>query len=334
MKPKNPFKVLSIDGGGIKGLYSSRILDYFEEYFDCSLADTFDMVCGTSTGGLIALGVSQGIPVSKITSLYKNKGHLIFPRQPKVLRWLKRNTFIKLEKRFLQQLFWFGKYSAEPLKHELTELFGEKTIGESLVHLCIPSYSITKGHPRVFKNDHHNLNCDNSVPYVDVALATSAAPTYLPIHSIKCLDNEQFIDGGVWANNPTHIGYLDALKFFINSQDGYDGIEILSIASISHHKAQNTNWRKNRSFKGWGGKLFEVMMNGQSKGVDYTMQTIAEADDRISYTRIESPALSSDQQAEIDMDITHSQAIDLMLIKARDQASRLVKQDIIINFFN
>lgn len=291
------------------------------------------MVCGTSTGGLIALGVSQGIPVSTITSLYTKKGHLIFPRQRKLFTWLRRNTFIKLEKRFLQQLIWFGKYSAKPLQNELTELFKEKTIGESKVHLCIPSYSITKGRPRVFKNDHHNLNCDNSVPYVDVALATSAAPTYLPIHSISCLDDEQFIDGGVWANNPTHVGYLDALKYFVNATDGYDGIEIISLSTISHHQAQNTDWRKHRSFKGWGSKLFEVMMNGQSQSVHYTMQTIDEANDNVSYTRIESPVLASKQQAEIDIDITHPEAIKLMLIKAKDQASKLVKQENIINLF-
>ena len=75
------FKVLSIDGGGIKGLYSSRILEHFENRFNCHIADYFDLICGTSTGGLIALGLSLDIPVGQISNLYSMRGKQIFPQK-------------------------------------------------------------------------------------------------------------------------------------------------------------------------------------------------------------------------------------------------------------
>jgi patatin-like phospholipase/acyl hydrolase len=72
------FKILSIDGGGIKGLYSASILSKFEKTFNCQTSDHFDMICGTSTGGLIALALSLKIPAKDICEFYENKGELIF----------------------------------------------------------------------------------------------------------------------------------------------------------------------------------------------------------------------------------------------------------------
>jgi patatin-like phospholipase/acyl hydrolase len=75
-KHEKVFKVLSVDGGGIKGIYSARILEQFEKKFNCRLADYFDLICGTSTGGLIALGLSLKIPVSVITNFYYMRGEV------------------------------------------------------------------------------------------------------------------------------------------------------------------------------------------------------------------------------------------------------------------
>ena len=92
----NVFKVLSIDGGGIKGVYSARILEQFEQKFGCQISDYFDLICGTSTGGLIALGLSLNIPARDITQFYYNKGEENFEKQ-------------SLHKFFLKQLIWGGK---------------------------------------------------------------------------------------------------------------------------------------------------------------------------------------------------------------------------------
>jgi len=82
------FKILSIDGGGIKGLYSSNILEHLEEEYDCILSDYFDLLCGTSTGGLIALALSQKIRTPLISDIYKKNGHRIFPNRKWYLSWL------------------------------------------------------------------------------------------------------------------------------------------------------------------------------------------------------------------------------------------------------
>ena len=333
MNPTNPFKILSIDGGGIKGLYSSTILQHFEEHFNCRLHKTFDMVCGTSTGGLIALGIAQGTPVEKLSTLYRTKGKHIFPVQGRLRRKLSRLT--GLEKRWIQQLLWFGKYSAAPLKNELEALFKERTLGDTSVHLCIPAFCITNGLPRVFKNDHHDLTRDNALSLVDVALATTAAPTYLPIHAIQQENDRQYIDGGVWANNPTQVGYLEALRYFINETDGYDGIEILSVSSITHLEAQQIGWRKQRSFLGWNSKLLNAMMAGQSAGVHYAMSTIArQSQGMVTYERIDSPVFSATQQPELSLDITHDNALKEIVSAGEMQAVMLEKEDRIKKFFN
>ena len=200
------FKVLAIDGGGIKGLYSSTILEHLEEKYNCNLSDYFDLICGTSTGGLIALALSLNIPAKDISAMYINKGSTIFPRRG-----------------IWRQLFWKGKYSDEPLKKVLYEIFGDRKISESKNLLCIPTYSITDARPWVFKYDHKEgqLKRDNKAKYVDVALATSAAPTYFPVTEITYFDSKQFIDGGVWAVMDWRQNLLETFFIGQNSFTNY-----------------------------------------------------------------------------------------------------------------
>ena len=247
------FKILSIDGGGIKGLYSSTILEHLESKFGGSCSDYFDMICGTSTGGLIALALSQKIPASEISKIYTKHGKDIFPKQNKLVG-------------LLRQTLWKGKFKDEALKNVLTEIFGEKTIGESNNLLCIPSYSFTDARPWIFKYDHKegNLDRDNKARYVDVALTTSAAPTYLPLAEIDLYDYKQFIDGGVWANNPSLLGLVEALTYFVGEGKPYDSIQILSVSSLNNTAGKPTGLKRNRSFIQWRNDLFETSLIGQS----------------------------------------------------------------------
>ncbi|MBK8877306.1 MAG: patatin-like phospholipase family protein [Haliscomenobacter sp.] len=104
------FKILAIDGGGIKGLYSACILKHLEErHGDCHLADYFDLICGTSTGGLIALALSLRKRAGEIADFYAKKGEEIFPY---VNRRARAYAFIR-------QTFWFGKYSDVALRKSL-----------------------------------------------------------------------------------------------------------------------------------------------------------------------------------------------------------------------
>jgi len=328
------FKILSIDGGGIKGLYSASILKKFEETFNCQTSDHFDMICGTSTGGLIALALSLKMSAKEICDFYENKGEIIFPKHTK----RKIPFFGTIDYGFLKQIAKGGKYSDKGLKEALIEIFGSKQIKDCNNLLCIPSYSITEAKPKVFKYDHKHgeLSRDNEAPIIDIALATSAAPTYFPLAESKFYDNEQFIDGGVWANNPTLVGLLEALNYFAGSgkDKEYNSIEILSLSSLTITGGKKTGLKRERSFRDWGADLFETSMNGQSYFTDFFLSKITEIYNvEIKYLRIPSVSIATEQESLIQLDVANKQAYDLMKIKAKDQALIFEKREDIKRIF-
>ena len=117
--------------------YSATILKNFEEEFNTLTSKHFDLICGTSTGGLIALAISLGIPCSEICTFYREHGNKIFPDRSPAFRWLQWLEVNFLGgKYFFGQTLWKGKYSNEPLKSVLIDMFADKTIGESLNLVC------------------------------------------------------------------------------------------------------------------------------------------------------------------------------------------------------
>ena len=320
-KKSKVFKILSIDGGGIKGLYSSTIIEHLERKYECSMSDYFDMICGTSTGGIIALALSLKIPASTLSDLYINKGAEIFPYK---------------KYRFLKQLFWGGKYSDANLKKNLEGVFKDAKIGDSNNLLCIPTYSLTDARPWVFKFDHKEggLDRDNKAKYVDVALSTSAAPTYLPLCEIDYYDNKQFIDGGVWANNPTMVGLIEALKFFVGKTKEYDSIEILSVSSLNVTSGKPIGLNRYRSFATWGADIIDVFGKGQSSFTEYFMNSITKFDNvDVKYVRIPSEEISAEQGFLVKMDNTTKKAIDFIRGKGNDRGHLCTKNSEIEDFF-
>lgn len=316
------FKILSIDGGGIKGLYSSTILEELEKTYNCSISDHFDMICGTSTGGLIALGLSLKIPAEEISKLYTEKGAKIFPQRRFV------NT--------IKQLAWRGKFCNKPLISAVTEIFGDKVLGDSHNLLCIPSYSLTDNRPYIFKHDHSNLTRDNNTTYVDVALATSAAPTYLPIWSIESHNRKQFVDGGVWANNPSLVGLLEAFQFFVGKGEDkkYKKIEMLSISSLNITGGKPLDNKKRKSFLSWGADLFETFNVGQAFFTDFFMQKMNDFHEvEINYVRIPSVEISAQQQKYAQMDNATKDSIDFIRGKGKDQGLIYSKKEEVKHFF-
>jgi uncharacterized protein len=216
-----PFKILSMDGGGIRGVYTAELIRLCEETFGRGepLARYFDMIAGTSTGGIIALGLGLGIPTADITAFYRDDGRQIFPPLPR--RWPGK----------ARQLWaWLRgpKLMHEELEAALKRRFREHLLGESSTRLVIPAFMMPKTEIAVFKTDHHkDFRNDPLTPMWKVARSTSAAPTYL-----KGLEHEKsgriFIDGGVWANNPVMVALVDALSAYDLS---FDQIEIFSIGT-------------------------------------------------------------------------------------------------------
>ena len=196
------FKILSLDGGGIKGIFPAGILTFLEE--NCldgqPIGDYFDLITGTSTGGILALGLGAGLTARALLDLYVYQGHRVFPprqrrKGPKVLRRLLRN-----------------RYDRAALDELLQEILGSKTLRESRYRLLIPATEAKHGDPAVYKTPHHpGYFLDGDKPMAEVAAATSAAPTYLePVIQ----DGYILLDGGIWANNPTMMGLVEALTCF------------------------------------------------------------------------------------------------------------------------
>jgi hypothetical protein len=302
------FKILSIDGGGIKGLYSAKILSLLEADLRrvkgdaARIVDYADMICGTSTGGLIALGLALRIPAETICHFYEAHGPRIFKGSQS---WLA----------LLRQTLFGGKFSDEPLRQALNELLQKRTIGDSECLLCIPTYDFTHGTYGVFKFDHKegNLSRHNSLPMVDVALATSAAPTFFPLAQIEKEDNTQYVDGGVWANNPSLVGLTEAIWYFVGPGKPFDHLALLAIASMNFGSGRPPFLKRRRSFLRWAPDLFDLSLIAQSEFADVFLNLMQRLQIiPMTYTRIPSPEISSEQQEYIKLDLAVPRSLALM----------------------
>jgi uncharacterized protein len=208
------FRILSIDGGGIKGIFPAALLAEVEQLLlgGESVGQFFDMIAGTSTGGIIALGLGAGLTARQMLDLYMTKGPEIFPTGP-ARRWFGN----------LRSLAMY-RYDRSALTAALTDVLGARVLAQSRRRLCIPAFEGHHGEVYVFKTPHHpDFHLDGIQTMVDVAQATSAAPTYFRSHDSG---GYRFIDGGLWANNPVMLGMVDVLTCFrLDPSD----IQILSI---------------------------------------------------------------------------------------------------------
>lgn len=274
-----PFKILSIDGGGIKGIFPAAILTYLEEH--ClngqPIGDYFDLIAGTSTGGIIALGLAAGLRAKSLSDLYINQGWKVFP--PKRYKW--SNLF--------PNPIFRNRYQRDELDRLLEETLGSKKLRESRYRLLIPAAEARNGDPYVFKTPHHpDYRLDGEKRMAEVAAATSAAPTYLnPVIQ----DGYVLLDGGIWANNPTLMGLIEALTCFNISREN---VSVLSIGCGQKGFRINKAQTKGSGQFTWRG-IIDVAMHYQSlTAVNQTGLLIGR--DRV--TRLN----RSDESVPIDMD--------------------------------
>jgi uncharacterized protein len=239
------FQILSLDGGGIKGLFSAAVMTHLEKDLNAKISDHFDLIVGTSTGGLLAIGLAIGMPPQELVHFYVKSGPKIFPNS----MGAKTKHFFKI------------KYNADALECSLKDCFGRKTLADCFKRLVIPSYNIGEDDIYLFKTPHHKrLTRDWKIPLWKVAMATSAAPTYFP--AFRKLDHIRLIDGGVWANNPTMVGIVEAISML--------NISLSSIKVCSLGTTVEINGRPKKLDEGglwqWKNDAVEVIMRGQSIG--------------------------------------------------------------------
>lgn len=217
-----PFRILSLDGGGILGAFVAGFLAGLEEQLGRPVADHFDLIAGTSTGGIIAAALAFREPAARIESFYRDRGPVIFRRRDVVLsKWWKRRVrglgrgpvdavLGRIAPGIDSDYLLKSKYDGKALREALEEVFGHRPLGDAKSRLLIPSIDLTSGQTKVFKTRHlPHLHIDYRTPVVDVLMATTAAPTFFPHARIQ--DGSTFIDGGLWANNPTMVAVVESM---------------------------------------------------------------------------------------------------------------------------
>lgn len=203
-----PRRILSIDGGGLKGALPAAFLAELERLTNRRIVDQFDLIAGTSTGGIIALGLGLGISAEDICRFYVERGPTIFDQGAVAGPFAGLRGKVRGLMRRARHLG-TSKYGADELRKALEDVFEARTIGDSATRLVIPAYDSIYGGPYVFKTAHHpRFRVDHARAAVDAALAKAAAPTYLPAHSFEGASH--LLDGGVWANNPMGSAAIEA----------------------------------------------------------------------------------------------------------------------------
>jgi len=203
------FKILAIDGGGIRGIIPATVLMEIEKQTGKRVAELFDLIAGTSTGGILAVGLARPGPDGRarytagdMRELYLRKGAAIFPQPgfPKSLWNSAKRPFTE-------------KYAAKGIESVLQKYFGDSRLKDSLSNLLVTSYEIHLRQPWFFRSDRARQDPEYDFPLWEVARATSAAPTYFPPAQIPRSGANQpnwmLIDGGAYANNPALCAYAE-----------------------------------------------------------------------------------------------------------------------------
>ena len=245
-------RVLSIDGGGIKGTYPAAFLAALEEDLGQPIGRYFDLIAGTSTGGILAIGLAMGLTANEMLDLYVARGPHIFGQagpqsgsRANRLRQSIRHVFAP-------------KHDAGVLRAELEKVLGGRRIGDAHQRLLIPAWDADHQSVYIYKTAHHwRIKTDYKKLAVDAAMATAAAPTYFRRH--RTADSIGLLDGGVWANNPIALAVVEAMTLL-----GWpaEQLRILSLGCVNEIYMLD----EAPGALGLGLDAFALFMDGQSRG--------------------------------------------------------------------
>jgi len=295
-------RILSIDGGGIRGILPGIILMRLEEKLqkesgnnEVRIADYFDLLAGTSTGGILSLSYlipdNNGRPLLKAeetVNLYLDRGDEIFD----VSLWQKTVSLAGLVDE---------KYSEKELEAALGDTFHDYWLSDLIKPCIISSYDLRSGKPHFFKQ-HKSNNKIYNFKIKDVARATSAAPTYFEAARVKNEIGTPFplIDGGVFANNPSMVAYSEARTMQFENKVDYPQAKDMMIVSIgTGSKSKSYEYKKVKDWGkiGWIKPIFEIMMSGNSSTTDYHLRQIFDTlnqSDQEAYYRLEPKVITAD----------------------------------------
>jgi patatin-like phospholipase/acyl hydrolase len=262
MSGGSTFRILSLDGGGIKGTFTAAVLAEWERVTQAKLTDHFDLISGTSTGGILAVGLGMGLSATKMLEFYEQRGPTVFP-------------VTSLQGRLsygLRSLFQ-PKFPQEVLRRELEYAFKEapgKYLADSQCRLVIPACHARTGAVHIFRTNHHtDLISDAQFSATSVAAATAAAPTYF---SAAEVNGRFYVDGGVWANNPTMAAMVEAVA---RLRTPLNHIDILSVGTTSAPYSGRETLTSGLAGWLWKGRIIELLMHAQAQATSELANTLA-----------------------------------------------------------
>ncbi len=309
MSEENRLNILSIDGGGIKGIFPAKFLTSIEdEIGEGNIHKHFDLITGTSTGGIIALALSLGIPARKILELYKNNARKIFGKKNYAFF---TNPFYsnKCLEKLIRDIFKEFHFNEDP------------RINDAKTKLLIPTYNLLDGSTQVLKTPHaSDLIIDKHIPMYIAAMATSAAPTYFNAYSnsFKLMDSETIetfsnkIDGGIYANNPSMLGLIEGQT---RLETNLSEINLLSLGT-GQRVFSNPVKKKKWGVSYWISlkmRIIELFMQSQSQIVHNSISILEKFNEGFIYDRID---LKFDEKFHIKMDETNESKLSVLAEKA------------------
>lgn len=305
-----PFQALALTGGGFRGLFAAQALQCMEEHIDHPIGRHFDISCGTSIGGIVALAVAFEVPMKKVVDVFSELGSTIFP--PHTSPEGKLGIGWDLVKHRNKP-----RYSSAPLREAIASLIPEDAIlGDALHPVAIPAVNVTEGRPQVFKTRHKpEWHRDWKLKAIDVALATSAAPTFFELAEVS---GSLYSDGGLFANAPDLIAFHEAEHYF---DVPADAVRILSIGTTTKSYSISFNAGREFGVADWmqEARLFSVMISAQQQFID---QLIAHRlGDR--YLRLDKEP-SQEQASDLGLDIATPVAIRTLKALATKATTDLI----------
>lgn len=274
-------RILTLDGGGIRGLISAIWLEELQRRLLAagkgSVRENFDLIAGSSTGALIAAGLASGVQPAELTALYQSFGEEVFPGGVQRL-------WSRVTRTFTQGLS-APRYSPAGLEAVLRRVFGTRTLGDASPRMMAVAYDTISRSPLFFKSfkpEHR------AIPLWQVCRAATAAPTYFPAY-LASIEGQRraLIDGGVVANNPTACAVAEAVR--LNNDSRLDALVVLSIGTgeatrpISERDA--TSWGALE----WAIPIIDVLFDGSADAVHYIADQILTQG---QYIRMQTPLVS------------------------------------------
>lgn len=285
------YSILTLDGGGIRGVIPARAVHELETRLGRPASELFDMVSGTSTGGLIALGLAVpgqgGAPAyraSDLLSLYVDHGRELFPHS--FLRTIESGAGLLHD-----------RYPAGPLEALVRNRFGERMLSEAIVEVVVPSYDLARPGPFFFKRRYAASDPALDIKMWQTARATSAAPTFFEPLVLPAFPGEAsdhiLVDGGTYANNPAVAAYAEGIQLWGPEAE----IHVISIGTGAppprpgagpipvSDAARVSRW----GLAEWAHPLLEAVFDGVAKATEWQMQRLCNTAENLRYQRLQSP---------------------------------------------